>query len=65
MSEPIQIPVKAAQRIDEIIRRRAAIKAELQQAVALVLAAVDAPDGWQIRIEVDGSMVAVAPQKTE
>lgn len=62
MSEPIQIPTRAAQRIDEIIRRRGALEIELQQAVALVLAAVNAPEGWQLRIEQDGSMVAVAPE---
>ncbi len=28
---------------------------------ALVLATLGAPDGWQLRIEADGSMVAVAP----
>lgn len=62
MSEPIQIPARAAAQIAAILQRRAALEAELQQAVALVLAAVNAPDGWQLRIEQDGSMVAVAPE---
>lgn len=62
MSEPITIPTKAAAQIAAILQRRAALEAELQAAVALVLAAVDAPDGWQLRIEPDGSMRAVPPE---
>jgi hypothetical protein len=30
--------------------------------LAVAMAAVNAPDGWQLRIEQDGSMVAVAPE---
>lgn len=64
MSEPIAVPVAAARRIDDIIRRRGALEVELQQAVDLVLATLGAPDGWQIRIETTGAMVAVAPPST-
>ncbi len=63
MSEaiPISVPSAAARRIDAIIQRRGALEQELAAAVALVLATLGAPDGWQLRIEADGSMRAVPP----
>ena len=57
----IPVPPKAAAQITAILQRRAAIETELQQAAALVVAAIGAPDGWQLRIEPDGGMVAVEP----
>ena len=61
MSEAIQIPQAAAQQLNDIVLRKAVVERELQNAVALVLATLGAPDGSQIRIEADGSMVAIAP----
>lgn len=61
MTEPIPVPSRAAARINELVRQRGALEAELQNAVALLLAALGAPDGWQLRINADGSMEAVAP----
>lgn len=57
----IHIPRRAAERINEIVTRRGALEVELQNAVALVLAALEMPEGSQIEILPNGDMVAVAP----
>ncbi len=66
--QPIRVPPSTAAILSEIVQRQNhaknvhdAIAAELQSAVRVVLATLGAPDGWQLRIEPDGSMVAVAP----
>ena len=62
MTRPIPVPPRAAAKINDLVQRRGALEAELQNAVALLLAALGAPDDWQVRVNADGSMIAVAPE---
>lgn len=61
-SEPVPVPQLEA----DAIRHRMAIRQQaediLQDGVRQVLQRLNMPGGSQLRIEADGSMVAVAPQ---
>lgn len=61
MSDSITVPPRAAAHLSTIVTERQQAEARLQQAIALLSGALDIPDGWQLRIEPDGSMAFVAP----
>lgn len=63
MSESITIPPRAAAHLAQLIAAQQAAEQQLRSAVQLLAAALDAPEGWQVHVQPDGSM-AFAPPST-
>ena len=65
MTESIAIPARAAAHLAQLITAQQAAEQQVRGAVALLAAALGAPDSWQVHVQPDGSMAFTSPPSTD